>query len=160
MQGIKLLLKILLSVGFAAALITAVTTTFLVGMIASDTLIVVTEATPYPPEAAVFLASIEANIVRNIFWLSLSFMGFCLIALYYLYGNFQIFLPPAILAIISFILIQVALAVIPGYISVGLASSVGPIILKGFERAQQANYLVLAFGIALLTASLRLKPKY
>jgi hypothetical protein len=160
MQKTKLFLKILLAVAFAAALITTVITTFLVGVVTSESLsAIISGATGHPPEIAILLANIEANIVRNIFWVSLSGIGFCLIALYYLYGNFQIFLPASILAIISFILVQITLAILPDYLSAGLASSVGPALLQGLERTQLVNYLILIFGIVLLIASLRLKPK-
>lgn len=160
MEKAKLFLKILLAVAFAVALITTVITTFLVGVVTSETLeAIITGATGHPPEIALLLANIEANIVKNVFWVSLSAIGFCLIALYYLYGNFQIFLPVSILALVSFILVQIILAILPKYMSLGLSSSVGPALMHGLEVTQFANYMVLIFGVALLIASVRLKPK-
>lgn len=157
MEKAKLILKIILSVAVAAALVSTVLTYSLAGIVVSRELTIVTEATPYPPEAAVFLASLDASIVQNIFWLSLAALGFCLIFLYYLYGNAHIFLAPSILALIIFILFQVALNLLPGYFSAGLESPLAPLLLEGLSKAQRANIMVLILGIVLLVVALKYK---
>ncbi len=160
MERTKLLIKIVLSVAFAAALFTAVITHALAKMVTSEALdVIITEATEYPPDMAVFLSTIDAIVVINTFWLSLAAIGFCLIFLYYLSGSFQIFLPPAILAIIVFIINQVGLAMMPQYIAIGLESPLEPVLREGMATAQAANYIVLALGIFLLVFSLRYRRK-
>ncbi len=160
MEKIKLTLKILLSVAFAASLLGAIVTFSLAEIVVSEELVIVTQATEYPPETAVFLSNLEANVIRNLFWLSLASIGFCLIFLYYLYGNFKIFFAPSMLALITFILVQITLSVIPGYLAHGMDSPLGPLIREGLNKAQTMNFLILALGIILLVVSLRLKPKH
>lgn len=157
MQKIKLLLKIILSAGFAISLLSLIISYSLAEMVASEELVLITEATEYPPDSALLLASIEAHVVQNIFWLSLAAIGFCLIALYYLYGSFSIFLAPAILALIVFASTQFAIAVLPGYLEVAMESPVGPILLEGIHKAQLTNYAVLALAAGLLITALKLK---
>ena len=158
MGKIKLTLKILLSVAFAAALFVTVITFSLSEIVISEELTIITRATEYPPETAVFLSNLEPNIIRNVFWLSLAALGFCLIFLYHLYGNFQIFFAPSILALLTFILFQITLSVIPGYLFHAMESPLGPLLRQGLNKAQTANFMILGLGIVLLFVSLRLKP--
>ncbi len=161
MQEVKLLLKIILSVGFALALIFFVLSFSLMEMVTSEELALVIEATEHPPDTALLLSGIEANVVQNAFWLSLAAMGFCLIFLYYLYGNRSIFLAPGVLALIVFASFQFAIAALPAYLAPGIESPVEPVLLKGIHKAQLANYAVLAIGIVgLLVAATKLKKKF
>lgn len=159
MEKVKLTLKILLSVAFAAALLVTIITFSLSELVVSEELAIVTQATEYPPETAVFLSNLESHVIRNIFWLSLAALGFCLIFLYHLYGNFQIFFAPSILALVTFILVQISLSILPGYLAHGMESPLGPLLREGLDKAQTANFLILALGIVLMVVSLGIKPK-
>ncbi len=159
MEKTKLTLKIIVSVAFAAALLVTVIPFSLSEIVISEELTLVTQATEYPPETAVFLSNLEPTVIRNVFWLSLAALGFCLIFLYYLYGNFQIFFAPSMLALLAFILIQVTLQIIPNYLAYGMDGPLGPLMQEGLDKAQAANFTILALGLVLLVVSLRLKPK-
>ncbi len=158
MQRVKLTLKILASVAFAAALLLTVITFSLSEIVASAELALLTGATEYPPETAVFLSGLEQNVIRNMFWLSLAALGFCLIFLYFLAGSWQIFFAPSILALLTFSLLQIMLFISPGYLAYYMESALGPLLREGLQKAQAANFLILALGIILLLVSLYVKP--
>lgn len=153
------LLSIIVTVGFTVAVLTALLTYPLIEMITSEELINITRATEYPPETAVLLTSINEIIVQNVFWVSLAAIGFCIIALYYLSGGYQMYLAPAIISLIIFIVIQAGLYVLPEHLVLGVAAPVEPILNEGLGKLQIANYLVLAMGIVLLIISQLIKPK-
>ncbi len=150
----ELLLKIVLSVVFAAAVLVSIVTFSLSEMVVSEELVIATEATPYPPELATMLVNIDSIVIKNVFWVSLGAIGFCLIFLYYLYGSFSIFLAPAILSLIVFIIFQIMLSILPNYLILDAETLIGPVLRQGLAKAQLANYTVLAMGALLFVVSL------
>jgi len=156
----ELLLKIILSVVFAAAVLASIFTFSLSEMVVSEELVIATEATPYPPELATMMVNVDEIVIKNIFWVSLGAIGFCLIFLYYLYGSFSIFLAPAILSLIIFTISQIIISILPGYLILDADSLIGPVFQRGLEKAQLANYVVLTMGAILFIVSLgKLKQK-
>ena len=159
MRRSLVLLSIIVTVGFTIAILTTLFTYPLIEMITAEELKTIIQTEEPPPETALFLHNLNEIVVQGVFWVSLAAIGFCIIALYYFSGGYQMYVAPAIISLVIFIVIQAGLFVLPEHLALGIAEPMEPILDKGLEKLQMVNYIVLGIGIILLLISQLLKPK-